>query len=116
MQYKIRSAMNERTKGLGSGNEAKAAPPCRTAHTIKIFGIMEVSRKFLIFLCLLGSCVPILASLVGAPRPLKNLNDPYVQNAAQFAVSEMNKQSNSLNKVVLIKVESGTVQVRDTTR
>ena len=49
--------------------------------------------------------------MVGAPRPLKNLNDPYVQKAAQFAVSEMNKQSNSLNKMVLVKVESGTVQV-----
>ena len=59
--------------------------------------------------------MPILASLVGAPRPLKDLNDPYVQKAAQFAVSEMNKQSNSLNKIVLMKVESGTVQVRDTT-
>lgn len=80
-----------------------------------IIGIMEARQKSLFFLCLLGSCVPILASLVGAPRPLKNLNDSYVQKAAQFAVSEMNKQSNSLNKMVLVKVESGTVQVCDTT-
>lgn len=80
-----------------------------------VIGIMKVRQKSLFFLCLLGSCVPILASLVGAPRPLKNLNDSYVQKAAQFAVSEMNKQSNSLNKMVLVKVESGTVQVCDTT-
>ena len=55
--------------------------------------------------------MPIIASQLGAPEPLKNLNDPYVQKAAQFAVSEMSKRSNSINKLVLVEVDGGTMQV-----
>jgi len=74
---------------------------------------MEGRQKFLIFLCVLGCCAPIFA-LLGSPDPLNDLNDPYVQKAAQFAVSEMSKRSNSLNKLVLVEVVGGTMQVSNT--
>jgi hypothetical protein len=49
---------------------------------------------------------------VGAPVPLEDLHDQYVTEAAQVAVTELNKMSNSLFKSVLVTVVDGTAQVR----
>ena len=47
----------------------------------------------------------------GAPRPLVDLDSQYILNAAQVAVTDLNKMSNSLYKMVLVQVLQGTVQV-----
>ena len=49
---------------------------------------------------------------VGAPETLKDLHDSYVVGAAEVAVTELNRRSNSLYKLVLIEVLHGTSQVR----
>ena len=51
----------------------------------------------------------------GAPSQIKDVTDPSVVAAADFAVTEMNKRSNSLHKLVRSKIVSGTVQVRPST-
>lgn len=48
----------------------------------------------------------------GAPSQIEDVTEPSVVAAADFAVTEMNKQSNSEYKLVRSKIVSGTVQVR----
>lgn len=48
---------------------------------------------------------------VGAPVVLEDVHDEYVLAAAEAAVSELNKRSNSLFKTVLVEVLHGTAQV-----
>ena len=49
---------------------------------------------------------------VGGPSQIEDVTDPSVVAAADFAVTEMNKQSNSVYKLVRAKIAGGTVQVR----
>lgn len=49
------------------------------------------------------------AALVGAYRPIEDLNDPYVAEIAKFAVNEHNKQAKT--SLVLSKVIGGESQV-----
>ena len=51
--------------------------------------------------------------LVGAPVTLKDPNDKEVVAAASVAVEELNRKSNSLEKLMLVEVLGGTVQVLD---
>ena len=50
--------------------------------------------------------------IVGGPSQVDDVTDPSVVAAADFAVTEMNKRSNSVYKLVRSKIVSGTVQVR----
>lgn len=47
----------------------------------------------------------------GGPSRIEDVTDPSVVAAADFAVTEMNKQSNSVYKLVRSKIVAGTVQV-----
>lgn len=49
--------------------------------------------------------------LVGAPIPLEDTTDAEVVAAANVAVGDLNMRSNSLQKLVLVEVHEGTVQV-----
>lgn len=49
---------------------------------------------------------------VGGPSQIEDVTDPSVVAAADFAVTEMNKQSNSVYRLVRSKIVGGTVQVR----
>ena len=48
---------------------------------------------------------------MGAPVPVEDVQDPDILAAADVAVTELNKRSNSLYKMVLVEVLKGTVQV-----
>ena len=48
---------------------------------------------------------------MGAPVPVEDVQDPDILAAADVAVTELNKRSNSLYKMVLMEVLEGTVQV-----
>lgn len=48
----------------------------------------------------------------GGPSQIEDVTDPSVVAAADFAVTEMNRKSNSMYKLVRSKIVSGTVQVR----
>ena len=61
--------------------------------------------------CLL-SCVGLCVGCCGFEEPLKDKDDKYVKGAAQFAMQEINRRSNSVNKAVLVEITKGTVQVR----
>ena len=50
--------------------------------------------------------------IAGGPSQIEDVTDPSVVAAADYAVTEMNKRSNSLYKLVRAKIVSGTVQVR----
>ena len=76
----------------------------------KRFSIMAV-KGLLAVVCLAGCFFPALGSMVGAPVPLQVSKDRYALAAAQFAVQELNKMSNSLMKLVLVEISDGTVQV-----
>ena len=71
------------------------------------------AKELLLVVCLFGSFLPALGGIgmVGAPILLKDPKDQYAVRAAQFAVQELNKMSNSLMKLVLVKISDGTVQV-----
>ena len=53
------------------------------------------------------------ALVVGAPEEMvrEDLNDPYVQSAANFAVLELNNLSKGKKARVLVNVAEGTTQV-----
>lgn len=53
------------------------------------------------------------SSKVGAPVPVDNVQDPEVLAAADAAVTEINRRSNSLYKMVLVEVLQATVQVKE---
>ena len=50
--------------------------------------------------------------IAGGPKQIKDVSDPSVVEAADFAVTEMNKRSNSMYKLVCSEIVSGTMQVR----
>lgn len=67
-----------------------------------------------LLLVLLGAVLPAPAAessgkALGGWTPIKDFNDPHVQEIAQFAVSEHNKQANSA--LALGKVVKGETQV-----
>ena len=47
---------------------------------------------------------------LGAAVPIEDVHDSYVVAAAQVAVTELNRRSNSLFKMVLVEVLHGTAQ------
>lgn len=47
----------------------------------------------------------------GAPETIQDLTSEEVLNAAQAAVKELNRRSNSMFKTVMVKVTQGTFQV-----
>ena len=51
--------------------------------------------------------------LVGAPVALEDPTDKEVVAAASMAVEELNRKSNSQEKLMLVEVLGGTVQVLD---
>ena len=55
-----------------------------------------------------------ISGKVGAPVPLEDVHDKYVVGAAEAAVAELNKRSNSLFKTVLVEVLHGAAQVSAT--
>ena len=48
----------------------------------------------------------------GGPSPIDDVNDESVVAAADFAVTEMNKQSKSEYKLIRSSIVGGTMQVR----
>jgi len=48
----------------------------------------------------------------GGPSQIEDVTDSSVVAAADFAVTEMNKKSNSVYKLVRSRIVSGTMQVR----
>ena len=69
------------------------------------------AKGLLAVVCLVGCFLPTLEGMVGAPIPLEDFKEQYAVAAAQFAVQELNKMSNSLMKLVLVGISDGTVQV-----
>lgn len=49
--------------------------------------------------------------MAGAPETIQDLTSEEVTNAAQAALKELNRRSNSMFKTVLVKVTQGTFQV-----
>ena len=50
--------------------------------------------------------------IAGGPTQIEDVNDSSVVAVADFAVTEMNKRSNSVYKLIRSKIVSGTMQVR----
>ncbi|KAL2932256.1 Cysteine proteinase inhibitor 5 [Bienertia sinuspersici] len=48
---------------------------------------------------------------LGGFKPIKNLNDPYIQDIAKFAVEEYNKRSPNGHRLRLVNVVKGESQV-----
>lgn len=57
-------------------------------------------------------CTLCFQQLVGGKKP-ENVNDPHVQEIAQYAVSQLNTRSNSPNLQKLVQVKDAQVQVSD---
>lgn len=84
---------------------------------------MAKGRFLIVILTLLATTWPSVAATspsegreklqVGGQTPLKDLKDEYAVGAAEAAVMELNRQSNSLQKLVLMEIIEGTVQVRN---
>ncbi|KAL2932272.1 Cysteine proteinase inhibitor 5 [Bienertia sinuspersici] len=46
--------------------------------------------------------------VIGGYKPIKDLNDPYIQGIAKFAIDEYNKKGNHIQ---LVKIDKGESQV-----